>query len=115
MRRHQGRHVATLNGIDARNHHLETFATSPPATAVYQLAWRLLGSKNTIVECTIRQTVSLLYVVTVASGSETFVDEVYPDLSSAMSRALQVRDRLLNTGDWANISAYAVSDLSTNR
>ncbi len=63
-------------------------------------AWRLHGSTRTEVECTIQQTVSQVYVVTVVSGAEIFLDEVYPDWTTAMARAVQVRDRLIQTGDW---------------
>ena len=63
-------------------------------------AWRLHGSTRTEVECTIQQTVSRVFVVTVVSGSDVFLDEVYPDWRSAMTRALQVRDRLIQSGTW---------------
>jgi hypothetical protein len=63
-------------------------------------AWRLNGSTRTEVECTIQQTVSKVFVLTVVSGSDVFLDEVYPDWPSAMTRALQVRDRLIQSGNW---------------
>jgi len=57
---------------------------------------------GTDVECRIEQRVSKTFIVTVVSGSEVFLDEVYPDATSARSRALQVRDRLLASGDWTS-------------
>ena len=65
--------------------------------------WRLhRPATGTDVECRIGQSVSKTFIVTVVSGSEVFLDEVYPDATSARSRALQVRDRLLASGDWTS-------------
>ena len=72
-------------------------------------AWRLRNVKSRLVECRIRQTVSKLYALTVVSGSETFLDEIYPDSTSAMLRATQVRDGLLRSGDWTDVDDHAPS------
>jgi hypothetical protein len=70
-----------------------------------RVVWRLrLPSTQTEVEGRIEHTVSKTFIVTVVSGSEVFLDEVYPDSSSAMSRALQVRDSLLAGDDWTSVS-----------
>jgi hypothetical protein len=76
----------------------------PERFEINEEAWRLRGSKSTFVECRITQTVSKLYALTVVSGSETFLDEIYPDATSAKLRATQVRDRLLGSGDWTSVS-----------
>jgi hypothetical protein len=68
-------------------------------------AWRLHGSTRTEVECTIQQTISKVFVVTVVSGADVFLDEIYPDWPSAMTRALQVRDRLVQSGNWTIATA----------
>ena len=62
--------------------------------------WRLRGATKRLVECSVRRTISKLYVVTVVFGSETLLDETYPDYSSAMTRAVHVRDGLLKSGGW---------------
>ena len=72
-------------------------------------AWQLRGSKSTLVECRIRQTPSKLYAMTVVSGVETFLNEMYPDSTSAMRRALQVRDQLLRSGNWTTVSDQPAS------
>jgi len=69
--------------------------------------WRLRNSKSTLVECRIRQTVAKLYALIVVSGSETFLDEIYPDSTSAMLRAKQVRDGLVRSGDWTDVGDHA--------
>ena len=53
-----------------------------------------------LVECLVRQTMSKLYTVIVVTGGETLLDEIYPDSVSALRRATQVRDRLIESGDW---------------
>lgn len=63
--------------------------------------WRLHGTTRTPVECSVRQTPSTLYMVTVMRGSETFLDESYPDAASAMRRATQIREGLIKSGGWA--------------
>jgi hypothetical protein len=70
-------------------------------------AWRLRNSKSTLVKCRIRPTVSKLYALTVVSGSETFLDEFDPDSTSAMLRAMQVRDGLMRSGDWTDVGDHA--------
>jgi hypothetical protein len=72
-----------------------------------ELAWRLRSSKNTVVECRIRPTVSKLYTLNVVMGSETVLDEIYPDAASALRRAAQVRDRLMGSGEWAAIGCHS--------
>jgi hypothetical protein len=70
--------------------------------------WRLQGATKKLVECSVRPTASKLYVVTVALGSETLLDETYPDLPSAMSRAIHIQDRLLKSGVWTASTLAAV-------
>ena len=62
--------------------------------------WRLQGARAKLVECLVQQTISKLYTVIVLTGSETLLDEMYPDAVTAMRRATQVRDRLTERGDW---------------
>jgi hypothetical protein len=51
------------------------------------------------------------FETSVVSGLETLLDEMYPDSTSAIRHAIQVRDRLLRSGDWANVSDQPASSL----
>ena len=46
--------------------------------------------------------------MTVIIGQETFLSETYPDEASARNRAMQVRDRLLDSGDWTLVGPGAL-------
>ena len=65
--------------------------------------WRLRRAAEKLVECSVRQTVSKLYTVTVVIGSEACLDEIYPDSVSAMRRAIDIRERLLKSGGWTAV------------
>jgi len=67
--------------------------------------WRLLSARHKIVECSVVPTAPPVHAVTVVMGPETFLNECYPDAESAMRRAWQVRDGLLEEGDWMDASA----------
>lgn len=87
-------------------------APRPPTSAQIRVmpasrdpVWRLhRPATGTDVECRIEQTVSKTFIVTVISGAAVFLDEVYPDATSARSRALLVRDGLLASGDWTSVT-----------
>lgn len=66
--------------------------------------WRLRGSTDKVIECCVSRTASALHFVTVILGHETFLDECYPDETSARTRAVQIRDGLLKTGGWTPVS-----------
>ena len=65
--------------------------------------WRLRGSADKVVECSLDETISKAHAVTVVLGRETFLRETYPDEASAMTRAMQVRERLLKSGGWTAV------------
>ena len=71
-----------------------------PDTGPSNPVWRLHSAKQQIVECSVHQTMSKLYAVTVTIGSEILLDESYPDSAGAMRRAMQVRNRLIESGGW---------------
>ena len=73
---------------------------SLPHRAPPILFWRLYGVTAKAVECTVIATAPKLYTVTVVFGSETVLHECFPDVNSATTRALQVRERLLESGHW---------------
>lgn len=79
-----------------------------PQAATTAEGWRLRNSKSTCVECRISCTASNLYALTVVSGSETFLEEIYPDVTTAMMRATQVRDRLMSSGTWTVVGQQSV-------
>lgn len=82
---------------------------STPDRASAHPVWRLHGATEKVVECSVTLTVSSLYAVTVVFGSETFLHECYPDATSAMSRAKQVQQRLLESGSWTAIATSGES------
>jgi hypothetical protein len=65
--------------------------------------WRLRGSTNRVVECSVAPTTSTVHAITVVLGSETFLNECYWSAASAERRAMQVRDDLLKGGGWTII------------
>ena len=67
---------------------------------MHKAVWQLQGTTNKVVECHVDLTASKAHAVTVVLGPETFLHETYPDATSAMQRAMQVRDRLLKGGGW---------------
>lgn len=69
--------------------------------------WRLKGLTERLVECFVKPTPHRLHAVRIVFGSETFLDEYYPDIASAMRRATQVRDRLLKSGGWTPAGRFA--------
>ena len=70
--------------------------------------WRLCGSTTKLVECYVQPTSSTVHMVTVVLGSETFLIECYPDVASAMSRASQVCNGLLERGNWTLVGGTGV-------
>lgn len=70
--------------------------------------WRLRGATQKMIECSVDRTPSELHAVTVVFRDETFLDECYPDESSARTRALQIRDGLLKAGGWTLVGDAAV-------
>jgi hypothetical protein len=62
--------------------------------------WQLRGSMDKVLECCVDRTASRSLMVTVVFGHETFLSETYPDETSALVRATQVRDGLLLSGGW---------------
>ena len=69
--------------------------------------WRLRGSTDQVVECSVDRTVSKLHAITVVLHRETVLSECYPDETSARTRALQVLDGLLKHGGWTLVSPTA--------
>jgi hypothetical protein len=65
-----------------------------------EAAWRLAGSTAKVVECFVQPTASTLHQVSVVFGGEMLLTESYPDSASAMTRATQLREGLLNSGTW---------------
>jgi hypothetical protein len=63
-------------------------------------AWRLHAATIKTVECSLEQISSRIHTVTVTFGDSTFLYEIYPDASTAASRARQIRDGLLERGGW---------------
>jgi|SwirhisoilCB2_FD_contig_41_21363947_length_449_multi_2_in_0_out_0_2 hypothetical protein len=66
--------------------------------------WQLRGSMDKVLECCVDRTASRSLTVTVVFGNETFLSETYPDETSALVRATQVRDGLLTSGGWTIVS-----------
>jgi len=71
-------------------------------TRMGKVAWPLRGSTSRIAECRVIRTASMAYSVTVVFGSETFLHETYFDETSASSRAMQVCQRLVKSGEWTD-------------
>jgi hypothetical protein len=57
-----------------------------------------------VLECCVDRTASKSLMVTVVFGHETFLSETYPDETSALVRAAQVRDGLLTGGGWTVVN-----------
>ena len=55
-------------------------------------------------ECSIDRTPSKSLTITVVFDRATFLSETYPDETSALVRATQVRDTLLMSGRWSVVS-----------
>jgi hypothetical protein len=70
--------------------------------------WRLRGSTDKVIECCVAPTAATVHAVIVVLGSETFLNECYPDAASATRRAMQVRDGLLRSGRWTVVGHAAV-------
>ena len=70
--------------------------------------WRLIGSTNRVIECSVKRSPAAAYTVVVMMGRETFLYETYPDERSATVRTVQIREGLLKGGGWA-----VVADLPT--
>ena len=70
--------------------------------------WRLRGSTDKVLECCVACTPSNGHALTVVLGHETFLQETDPDETSALSRATQVRDNLLEGGGWTVVSRTAI-------
>ena len=70
--------------------------------------WRLRGPTDKVLECCVDRTASKALALTVVLGRETFLQETYPDESSALSRATQVREGLLRGGGWTVVGHAAV-------
>lgn len=66
--------------------------------------WQLRGSMDKVLECCVDRTASRSLTVTVVFGHETFLSETYPDETSALVRATQVRDGLLTSGGWTVVN-----------
>ena len=70
--------------------------------------WQLRGSKDKVLECCIDRTASKSLTITVVFDRATFLSETYPDETSALVRATQVRDALLTSGRWTVVSQPAL-------
>ena len=70
--------------------------------------WRLRGSTDQVLECSVTRTPSRAHALTVVLRRQTFLQETYPDEPSALSRARQMRDGLLEGGGWTVVSHAAV-------
>lgn len=66
--------------------------------------WQLRGSMDKVLECCIDRTPSKSLTITVVFDRATFLSETYPDETSALVRATQVRDTLLMSGRWTVVS-----------
>jgi hypothetical protein len=63
--------------------------------------WRLRSSTtNKSIECRIETSRPRLFKVIVFWGSETLLEEIYPDSLSARARATDLRSRLLKHPEW---------------
>jgi hypothetical protein len=63
--------------------------------------WRLRSSTtNKCIECRIGTSRPGLFTVSVFWGSETLLEEIYPDSLSARARATDLRSRLLKHPEW---------------
>ena len=62
---------------------------------------------NQVLECRVERTLSNVHSLTVVLGHETFLQETYGDRSRALSRAKQVRDRLLSGNGWTVVQVSA--------
>lgn len=60
--------------------------------------WRVYAKPRKLVECSVTLPVEGLCTVTVVVGPETILMERYPDFESAMRRATEIRERLLQNG-----------------
>jgi hypothetical protein len=70
--------------------------------------WQLRGSTDKVLECCVDRTPSKALAVIVVFGHETFLRETYPDETSALVRATQVRDQLLKSGGWTVVNRPVV-------
>ena len=66
--------------------------------------WRLRGLALRDVQCWVAQQQYQLFTVRVIHGDETMLDEMYPDLESALARADRLRAHLAGAG-WNVIAA----------
>ena len=66
--------------------------------------WQLRGSRDKVIECHVEPAVWTAHALTVLLGKETFLYEAYPDEASALGRAMQVRERLLQGGGWTAVT-----------
>jgi hypothetical protein len=63
--------------------------------------WRLRRTSTShVVECRISAPKPRLFSLVVVWGSETLLCETYADSTTAHSRASELRNRLLERGDW---------------
>jgi hypothetical protein len=65
---------------------------------VHGLVWRLEGTALRDVRCWILETQSGEVAVRVIHGDETMLDEMYPDMRTAMSRAERLESDLVKAG-----------------
>lgn len=63
-----------------------------------ELVWRLAGSVVRDVQCWVIKAHSDLIAVRVIYGDETMLDEMYPDIQTALARADRLRSDLVAAG-----------------
>jgi hypothetical protein len=61
-------------------------------------AWKLLGTTERSVECSVIETASRAWRLTVTFGPETMLSEIHPTENEANVRAQQLRDNLITRG-----------------
>ena len=71
--------------------------------------WQLRGSTDKVLECRVDRSAWKGHAVTLVLGHETFLHETYPDESSAISRAKQVCERLIQGGSWTLVFRTAIA------
>ena len=66
-----------------------------------------------MLECSVVRTSAKTHTVIVVLGNDTLLQEGYIDETSALSRARQVQERLLDGGEWTAVNHAAVGLPST--
>ena len=82
-----------------------------PRRDITRTVWRLYSPNDKVVECAVEPTASKAHELTIVLDSEPILNECFRDAASAIKRAMQVRDRLLESRGWkVAVDAAAVDN-----